>query len=126
MPANEAPRHSRSVWVVPWELRHQLLYLPGQLWSLILGYSLVQNIPDVAQRSAVGLFVNVKPLLLPISERGVPGTTQVLLLHPILERQVHSTSNFGATLGPLIPQAEQDIERGRNGVGFPHTPHKGG
>jgi hypothetical protein len=93
--------------VIPWEQRHQLLYLPGQLWSLIPGHSLVRNICDVTQRSVVGLFVNVKPLLVPISERGVLGAVKVLLLYPIPEGQVHSTGNFGDALGPLLPQAKQ-------------------
>jgi hypothetical protein len=82
---------------------------------LIPRYSLVWNIPDIAQRSAVGLFTNVKPLLVPISDRGVLGTAQVLLLHPIPEGQVHSASNFGVTLGPLLPQAKQisiEVEMG--------------
>jgi hypothetical protein len=37
------------------------------------------------------------------------------LLHPIPEGQVHSTSNFGAALGPLLPQAKQvskEVEMG--------------
>jgi hypothetical protein len=46
--------------------------------------------------------VNVKPLLVPIFERGVPGAVKVLLLHPIPEGQVHSVGNFGAVLGPLF------------------------
>jgi hypothetical protein len=29
------------------------------------------------------------------------------LLHPILKGQVRSIGNFGATLGPLLPQAKQ-------------------
>jgi hypothetical protein len=101
--ANEVPGHNRSVQMIPWEQRHQLLHLPGQLWSLILGHSLVQNITDIAKCSTVGLFANVKPLLVPISERGIPGAVKVLLLHPIPEGQVHSTGNFGAGLGPLLP-----------------------
>jgi hypothetical protein len=107
MLANEVFDHSRSVQAVPREQRHQLLHLPSQLWSLIPGYSLVWNIPDVAQCSAIRLFTNAKPLLVPVSERGVPGIAQVLLLHPIPEGQVHSTGNFGATLGPLLPQVKQ-------------------
>jgi hypothetical protein len=65
-PANEVLGHSRSIQAIPREQRHQLLHLPGQLWSLIPGHSLVRNIPDVAQRSAVGHFTNVKPLLVPL------------------------------------------------------------
>jgi hypothetical protein len=113
--ANEVPGHIRSVQAIPWEQHHQLLHLPGQLWSLILGHSLVQNIPDITNRSVVGLFANVKPLLIPISERGVPGAVQVLLLHPIPKGQVHSTGNFGAALGPLLAQAKQiskEVEMG--------------
>jgi hypothetical protein len=37
------------------------------------------------------------------------------LLHPIPEGQVHSTGNFGAALGPLLPQAKQiskEVEMG--------------
>jgi hypothetical protein len=37
------------------------------------------------------------------------------LLHPIPEGKVHSTDNFGAALGPLLPQAKQiskEIEMG--------------
>jgi hypothetical protein len=105
--------------MIPWEQRHQLLHLPGQLWSLIPGHSLVRNIPDVAQRSAVGLFVNVKSLLVPISERGVPGAVKVLLLYPIPEGQVHSTGNFGATLGPLLPQAKQISKEVKMGLDSP-------
>jgi hypothetical protein len=89
--------------------------LPGQLWSLILGHSLVWDTPNVAKFSAVELFMNVKPLLVSISERGVPGAVKVLLLHPIPESQVHSTGNFGAALGPLLPQAKQiskEVEMG--------------
>jgi hypothetical protein len=77
-PANEVSGHSRSVQAVPREQRHQLLHLPGQLWSLIPGNSLVRNIPDVAQRSSVGLFVNVKPLLVPVFERGCNRTIQII------------------------------------------------
>jgi hypothetical protein len=100
---------------------HQLLHLLDQLWTLILGYSLVWNIPDVAQCSVVGLFANVKPLLVPISERGVLGTAQVLLLHPILEHEVHSTGNFGAALGPLLPQAEQISKEVEMGLDSPYA-----
>jgi hypothetical protein len=82
-PANEVPDHSWSVQAIPRKQRHQLLHLPGQFWSLILGHPLVQNILDVAKRSAVGLFTNIKPLLILIPERGVLGAVQVLLLHPI-------------------------------------------
>jgi hypothetical protein len=59
--------------------------------------------------------VNVKPLLVPISERGVLGAVKVLLLHPIPEGQVHSAGNFGAALGPLLPQPKQiskEVEMG--------------
>jgi hypothetical protein len=114
-PANEVPGHSRSVQAIPREQRHQLLHLPDQLWSLILDHSLVRNIPNVAQCSAVGLFANVKPLLVPIFERGVPGAVKVLLLHPISKGQIHSIDNFGAALGPLLPQAKQiskEVEMG--------------
>jgi hypothetical protein len=116
MTADEIPDHSRSVQAIPREQRHQLLHLPDQLWPLILGHSLLQNIPNVAQSSAIGLFVNVKPLLVPISERGVPGTAQELLLHSISECQVHSTGNFGATLGPLLPQAKQIAKEVKMGL----------
>jgi hypothetical protein len=37
------------------------------------------------------------------------------LLHPISERQVYSTGNFGAALGPFLPQAKQvtkEVEMG--------------
>jgi hypothetical protein len=85
MSANEVTGHSQSIQAIPWKQCHQLLYLPGQLWSLIPGHSLVRDIPDVAQRSAVGLFANVKLLLVPISKRGVLGAVKVLLLHPIPE-----------------------------------------
>jgi hypothetical protein len=63
--------------------------------------------------------MNVKPLLVPISERGVPGAVQVLLLHPIPESQVHSTDNFGASLGPLLPQAEQILKEVEMGLDSP-------
>jgi hypothetical protein len=82
------------------------LHLPGQFWSLIPGHPLLWNIPDVAKCSVVRLFVKVKPLIVPISERGVLGAVKVLLLHPIPKGQVRSTGNFGATLGPLLPQAK--------------------
>jgi hypothetical protein len=68
---------------------------------------MTSSIPDVAKRSAVGLFANVKPLLAPISERGVLGAVKVFLLHPVPKDQVHSTGNFGAALGPHLPQAKQ-------------------
>jgi hypothetical protein len=63
--------------------------------------------------------MNVKPLLVPISERGVLGIAQVLLLHPISERQVHSIGNFGATLGPLLPQEEQISKEVQMGLDSP-------
>jgi hypothetical protein len=50
--------------------------------------------------------MNIKPLLVPIPEGGVPGAVKVLLLHPIPKGQVRSTGNFGAALGPLLPQAK--------------------
>jgi hypothetical protein len=50
--------------------------------------------------------MNIKPLLVPIPEGGVPGAVKVLLLHPIPKGQVCSTGNFGAALGPLLPQAK--------------------
>jgi hypothetical protein len=65
--ADEVPGHSWSVQTIPWEQRHQLLHLTNQLWSLIPGYSLVWNVPDVTQRSTVGFFTDVNPLLVPIS-----------------------------------------------------------
>jgi hypothetical protein len=115
MPTNEAPGHSRPVQAFPREQRHQLLHLPGQFWSLIPSHPLVRNIPDVAKRSAVGLFTNIKPLLVPIPEGGVLRAIKVLLLHPIPKGQVCSTGNFGAALGPLLPQAKQiskEVEMG--------------
>jgi hypothetical protein len=51
--------------------------------------------------------MNIKPLLVPISKRGVPGAVEILLLHPIPKSQVHSTGNIIAALGPLLPQAKQ-------------------
>jgi hypothetical protein len=113
--ADEVPGHRRPVQTIQWEQRHQLLHLYDQLWSLIPGYSLVWNVTDVAQRSTVGFFADVKPFLIPISDRGVPRTAQKLLLHPISERQVYSTDNFGAALGPFLPQAKQvtkEVEMG--------------
>jgi hypothetical protein len=104
--ANEVPGHHRPVQTIQRVQRHQLLHLPGQLWSLIPGYSLIWNVPDITQRCTVGFFVDVKSLLILISDRGVPRTAQKLLLHPISERQVYSTSNFGAALGPFLPQAK--------------------
>jgi hypothetical protein len=59
--------------------------------------------------------VNIKPLLVPISKRGVPRAVEILLLHPIPKSQVHSTNNFVAALGPLLPQAKQiskEVEMG--------------
>jgi hypothetical protein len=104
--ADEVPSYSRSIKPIPQEQCHQLLHLPSQLWSLVLGYSLLWNVPDIAQRGTVGLFADVKPFLVPIGERCVLGTVEVFLLHPVLEGQVHSARNFGATLGPFLPQAE--------------------
>jgi hypothetical protein len=114
-PANEVPGHGRSVQAIPREQRHQLLYLPVQLWSLVLGHSLVWNVPDIAQHSTVGLFADVKPLLVPISKRSVPWAVEILLLRPIPEGQIHSAGDFGAALGPFLPQAEQiskEVEMG--------------
>jgi hypothetical protein len=59
--------------------------------------------------------VDVQPLLVPISKRSVLGAVEILLLHPIPEGQIDSTSNFGAALGPLLPQAEhisKEVEMG--------------
>jgi hypothetical protein len=118
-PANEVPGHSRPVQAIPRELRHQLLHLFGQFWSLILGHPLIQNIPDVAKRSIVGLFVNIKQLLVPILKGGVLGAVQVLLLHPIPKGQVSSTGNFEATLGPLLPKAKQISKEVKMGLDSP-------
>jgi hypothetical protein len=118
-PTNEARDHSRSVQAIPREQRHQLLHLPGQFWSLILGHPLVWNIPDIAKRSTIGLFTNIKLLLVPISERGVLVAVKVLLLHPIPKGQVRSTSNFGAILGPLLPQAKQTSKEVKMGLDSP-------
>jgi hypothetical protein len=93
--------------------------LPDQLWSLILGYSLVCNVLDVAQRSTVGFFTDVKPLLVPISKRSVPGAVEIFLLHPMPKGQIHYAGDFGATLGPLLPQAEQISKEVKMGLDSP-------
>jgi hypothetical protein len=46
--------------------------------------------------------MNIKPLLVLISEGGVLGTVKVLLLHPIPKGQVRSTGNFGAAWDPFF------------------------
>jgi hypothetical protein len=63
--------------------------------------------------------MNVEPLLVPISERCVPRAVEILLLHPILKGQIHPTSDFGAALGPLPPQAEQVSEEVKMGLDSP-------
>jgi hypothetical protein len=80
--ADEVPSHSRSIKPIPREQRHQLLHLPSQLWSLVPGYSLVWNVPNIAKRGTVGLFADVKPFLVPISERCVPGTVEISCFIP--------------------------------------------
>jgi hypothetical protein len=124
--AKEIPSYSHSVKPIPWEQRHQLLHLPSQLWSLVLGYPLLWNVPDVAQRAAVGLFMDVEPFLVLIGERCVPRTVEVFLFHPVPECQVHSAHDFGAASGPFIPQAEQISKEVEIGLDSPHTPHKDG
>jgi hypothetical protein len=93
--------------------------LPSQLWSLIPGYSLVWNVPDVAQCSTIGFFTNVKPLLIPISKRSVLGAVEIFLLHPIPVGQIHSAGYFGAALGPLLPQVEQISKEVKMGLDSP-------
>jgi hypothetical protein len=63
--------------------------------------------------------MNIKPLLILIPERGVIGAVQVLLLHPIPKGQVCSTGNFGAALGPLLPQAQQILKEVKMGLDSP-------
>jgi hypothetical protein len=41
------------------------------------------------------------------------------LLHLILEDQVHSTGNFRAALGPLLPQAKQISKEVKMGLDSP-------
>jgi hypothetical protein len=111
----EIPSYSHSVKPIPREQRHQLLHLPSKLWSLVLGYPLLWNVPDVAQRAAVELFADVEPFLIPIGERCVPRTVEVFLFHLVPECQVHSAHDFGAALGSFLPQAEQiskEVEMG--------------
>jgi hypothetical protein len=63
--------------------------------------------------------VDVKPLLVPISKQSVLGTVEIFLLHPIPKGQIHSASDFGATLGPLLPQAEQISKEFEMGLDSP-------
>jgi hypothetical protein len=101
--------------------RHQLLHLPDQFWSLIPGHHLVWNIPDVTQRITIGLFVNIKPLLVLISEGGVLGIVKVLLLHPISKGQVRSTGNFGAALDPFFLKQNRYRKRSKWGWILPYA-----
>jgi hypothetical protein len=63
--------------------------------------------------------VDVKPLLVPISKRSVLGAVEILLLHAIPEGQIHSTSDFGAALGPFLPQAELISKEVKMGLDSP-------
>jgi hypothetical protein len=58
-------------------------------------------------------------LLVPISERGVPGAVEVLLLHPIPEGQIHSTGDFRVALGSFLPQAKQILKEVEMGLDSP-------
>jgi hypothetical protein len=51
--------------------------------------------------------MDVEPFLIPIGERCVPRTVEVLLFHSVPECQVHSAHNFGAALRPFLPQAKK-------------------
>jgi hypothetical protein len=66
-----------------------------------------------------GSFVDVEPFVVPIGERCVPRTVEVLLFHPIPECQVHCAHDFGAALGPFLPQAEHISKKVEMGLDSP-------
>jgi hypothetical protein len=64
--------------MVPREQLHELPHLPGVLGFLVLADSLLQDVADVTKGGGVGLFSDVKPFFVPITNGGVLGVAEVL------------------------------------------------
>jgi hypothetical protein len=101
-PTDEAPGYGWSVQTVPREQLHEFPHLPGVLRFLILAGPLLRDVADVIEGGGVGFFLDVKPFLVPITDEGVPGAAEVLLLHFVMECQVYSASDLRSPLDPFF------------------------
>ena len=75
---------------------------------------LFRNESHVAQCDRVRLFTDVEPPLVPVDQRCVPGAVQVLVLHPVMQIEVH-TSGYLRAAASFLPQTEKmakEVEMG--------------
>jgi hypothetical protein len=84
-PTDEAAGYGWFVQTVPRGQLHELPHLPGVLWFLDPTNSLLWDVANVTKGGGVGLFLDVKLFLVPITKGGIPGATEVLRLHFVTE-----------------------------------------
>ena len=106
----EVPDHSWSVQAGPVDQVHQLRYLTGVLRPICPADPVLRNISNITKSSAARFFPNVEPPLVPLCERGVPRAIEVTVFHSVMEIEVYSTFNLGASYRSILPQAEQIAE----------------
>jgi hypothetical protein len=72
-PTDEAPGYGWSVQAVPQEQLHELPHLPGVLRFLVPADSLLRDVANITKGDGVGLFSDVKPFFVPITNGGILG-----------------------------------------------------